>query len=294
MWDEGKDEYEAILGHKGTITKVAVASDGCFAGSASKDGTVRLWSLSSYKCVEVFEVTPDWDFDFCISQDMKFIITGSEKAEVWEMKLQNNTWKKQQFKPSYTFNCNTSVDVVAIDAGANRVAACNTSGGVYAFNIQTKQTTKKLQPGLTKPRVGLGYMVAFAEDGQNVVGSNGLRITVWTVNAGSWGYTSLHTLNLDFCARSIQLTGHGETLRCYVCGNSDDMETKNRGKAVVVGSSSTGWPIVPDALMHKHTFEGHQGGVRCVIVGEDGKTVVSGSDDMTVRKFVLARTGGDV
>jgi WD40 repeat protein/serine/threonine protein kinase len=78
----GKQIFE---GHTDEVTAVAWGPEGRSALSGSKDGTMRLWDLSSGKCVHTFgnHTSTSWVTSVALSPDGRFALAGTKDKEVW-------------------------------------------------------------------------------------------------------------------------------------------------------------------------------------------------------------------
>ncbi len=66
-----------LEGHEGTVTSVALTTDGRFAISGSKDYTLRLWTLTMGKCVRIFKGHKRGVACVALSPNRHFAVSGS-------------------------------------------------------------------------------------------------------------------------------------------------------------------------------------------------------------------------
>jgi WD40 repeat protein len=90
LWDIEQGACLQILtGHSDEVNKMASSSQGDLLVSGSDDKTVRLWDMTSYQCLAVFQgfrskvVCIEW----VETSDTKYVVTGSGDGtiEMWEV-----------------------------------------------------------------------------------------------------------------------------------------------------------------------------------------------------------------
>jgi serine/threonine protein kinase len=74
-------------GHTDTVSSVRISPDGCWGLSGSEDNTLRLWELTTGKCVRTFEGHTNIVNSVSISPDGRWALSGSEDKtlRLWEL-----------------------------------------------------------------------------------------------------------------------------------------------------------------------------------------------------------------
>lgn len=64
VWDTQSKQLVAVLGgqegHRRGVTSIVLSPDGKLLGSTSQDMTAKVWSTTSWKCIETIEGSNDW------------------------------------------------------------------------------------------------------------------------------------------------------------------------------------------------------------------------------------------
>jgi WD40 repeat protein len=73
-------------GHTKSVDSVAISPDGRFALSGSEDKTLRLWELSTGRCIRIMEGHTNDVNSVAISPDGRFALSGSgdNTIRLWE------------------------------------------------------------------------------------------------------------------------------------------------------------------------------------------------------------------
>ena len=86
LWDSAtRKEIATLEGHTSYVWGLAWSPDGSTLGSASQDGTVRLWDTSSFKNSVILHT--GWAYCVAWSPDGKYLVVGTEsgKSQIWDI-----------------------------------------------------------------------------------------------------------------------------------------------------------------------------------------------------------------
>jgi WD40 repeat protein/serine/threonine protein kinase len=88
LWevDTGKC-LRTFAGHKDEVNSVSLSADGRFAVSGSRDKTLKLWEVDTGKCLRTFAGHKEQVNSVCLSSDGKSILSGSDDntLKLWEV-----------------------------------------------------------------------------------------------------------------------------------------------------------------------------------------------------------------
>ncbi len=97
-------QYPRIFkGHKHMVESVSFSPDGYFALSGSFDETLRLWEVSSARCIRTFEGHMDYVLSVSFSPDGQFALSGSRCNDTKALRL----WEVASGKCLRTFEGHT-------------------------------------------------------------------------------------------------------------------------------------------------------------------------------------------
>jgi WD40 repeat protein len=252
------------LSHEAGVVAIAFSPDGKTVVSGSFDGTLRRWDAQTgiAKGKPLTGHSEAVTF-FAFSPDGKTIVSGS-----WDKTVR--LWDAQTgvAKGKPLIGHQGSVNSVAFSPDGKTIVSGSFDKTLRRWDAQTGVTKGKPLTGHTKPVSS----VAFSPDGKTIVSSSGDKtLRRWDAQTG--------------VAKGKPLTGHSEAVTSFAF--SPD------GKTIVSGSwddtlrlwdaqtgVAKGKPLTaPQDTVISVTFRP----VNSVAFSPDGKTIVSGSGDETVR-----------
>jgi small GTP-binding protein len=246
-----------LKGHEMPVWGVTVTPGGKRAVSASADGTLKVWDLSSGKNTATFKGHKGRVNSVAVTPDGKRAVSASADGtlKVWELQTKEcrATWEGHT----------GSVNSVIVTPDGNRVISGSDDKTLKVWNL-TSGTCLATMVGHTNS-VGYWAVAVFPDGKRAVSGSYDNTLKVWDIVTGS-------------CLSTLE--GHTGTIHGVAI--SPD------GKMIVSGSSDRTlkvWELQTKEC--RATWEGHTGSVNSVAVTSDGNRVISGSDDKTLKVWDL-------
>jgi WD40 repeat protein len=300
-------ELAVLREHKAWVRGVAVSGDGRFAASAGDDQTAIIWDLSSARPVRVLTGHGAAVMSVIFSPDGTRALTGSwdATARLWDLASAKEV---RRFTGPFK-----AVKSVAFSPDSNYVALSADDKQLHVFQVQTGKLMISL-PGHTDTI----QSVAFSPEGRRLVsGGDDSTVRVWDLDAGK----EVVCLRGHGDSDSVTCVAFAPNGRWALSGSSDnsariwDVHTGKelrhfkghtnwvnavafspRALQVLTGS---GGEIVGEKFSHgsdttvrlwdlqseKELFRyaGHEASVTCVAFAPDGKRIISGGLDNTVR-----------
>jgi WD40 repeat protein len=321
-WDLSKSLEEAQQSGKQTLTEpervlkkhtnvascVAYSPDGKYIVSTDFDGNYFLWDAKKGKIKKKFPVMMAAG-DIAFSDDSKHVVlTNGYKAEVYTVPKGKKTKTFEKHASPVETNA-FSNSVTAIAFHGNDLVA--TAGGIdydiYIWDVKTGDVKTHISGKRKKVEA-----VAFGEDLHVAFGNTSGGIHKAGPLERSFDFAEM-TLNQktpdenDF--RRTQTEYEGKTLE-YTPGHKDPENwytLKVKGGGTIKNERKHGWvrayTFTPNGdvvvgsshalRLHRsdgefiRDFVGHTGELRAVSISQDGKILVSASDDQTIRLWNL-------
>jgi WD40 repeat protein len=243
-----------MKGHAGPVAGVCLTPEGTHAVSASGDGTLRVWELSSGRVIRVLEGHRGPVHCVAITGSGRQVISGAEDraVDVWDVESgQCERILRGHYGPVYG---------VAVDPGGERVFSVSEDGRVCCAGANSKQIqlfklgSLQLRPVVLSPD---GALLLFASED-------------WTAVV----------LDLGSGQTLTTLRGHEGAVRALAF--SPD------GRRVVSGAEDATLRVWDRASGETlRILQGHQGAVNAVAVTPDGRRVLSGGRDRSLRIWDL-------
>jgi WD40 repeat protein/serine/threonine protein kinase len=300
VWDfKTANCLKTLTGHQGGVIALALSPEGRFVLSGSKDKTVRLWDLTTTKCLRIFTGHEDSVTSVKLIPGGRFIISGSNDYTVrlWDV----NTAKCMKTLIGHKGRVTA---VVALPNPRFMVSGSE-DRTVRLWNLET---TRCLRTFMGHKR---GVMsVAMTSDGQFIVSaSDDGTLRMWNLELEAQRYDAA----IQVCRQRSQgeLESSAQRFRKqmeWAKAAWQNQKAATAYKYLMYAREVPGYERATEALalnaalsrvlprksLHGKwliwTYEGHLGGVTAVAVTPDGRVVVSGSVDTTLRLWDLAST----
>ena len=243
------------------ISNLTLSDDGRRIATASYVSGLTTWDAVSGKKLHTLDETAQHTRCLAFSPDGKYLITGlSEKGAV--------LWDAANGTKLQTLQTEKEVNSAAFSPDGRYLL---TNGGERAAGLWDTSTGEKLQE-LVPGEWSWVNQVAFAPDGKQVATAGSHQIVIW--NTADWQKTQ--TLRVEREPGHLAFGPDGDTIitaEAY------------RSGTVTMWSVSTGKKL--------QTYRGHTGGILSVTFRANGRLLVTGSQDGTVRLWEAA-TGNEL
>jgi serine/threonine protein kinase len=276
LWSlaDGK-ELKSLTGHTGAVTAIALSADGKLAVSGGRDRSVRIWELPAGKerfCIHSKRHEADIS-GVAVSPDGQIAL--SVDLNSWYMFWNTDSGKEAGGEGGGTRGAIYGVTFASIEPNIFGYACAD--GIAYIDRIRSKP----------RPRVrlrghdGKVLCLAISADGQRVLtGGVDRTLRLWDAETGKQLFCSP---KLDSPVWSVAFSSDG--LRA-ITGSGSYLEKEGErvlknGQPVPVDCTVRLWDL--NKLRELHSFTGYAGPVWGVALAPDGRQVLSGSDDGTLR-----------
>jgi WD40 repeat protein len=307
LWGRGQQQRHDLFGHAGLVTSVAATADGKTIASGSLDGTVKLWDGASGQILATLLGHKGPVHGVAFSPDGKMLVSaGADKTvQLWNV-APGKEYEVMQ-KPAKTLEGHTeAVLAVAFSSDNRTIASGSADKTVILWNVTAGEKQE-----LPKEHKGAVQAVAFSPDGKTLASAGSDRLVIlWKVADASKQFVlDGHTgpvFAVAFSPSGTVLASGGEDKKDNVeiglvrfwdpaKGKpvGEPVIQHSRGifalsfmddKALVTGGKDNllrFWD--PTSSKQLGALPGHLGWVRSLALSANGKTIVSGSFDRTVK-----------
>ncbi len=253
---EAEVPMRMLQGHSGSVMSVAFSADGKTLASASRDGTVKLWDVSTAKVRRTLTGHDADVYSVAFSPDGTVLASGSgdKTVRLWDVRT-------GALRGTLTGHEDV-VRWVAFSGDGKLLASGSEDKTLRLWDAATGKLVRTLPGHALKS-------LAFSPDGQTLVsGGRDRTVQLWDVARGK---------------RRALLRGHSGCIE----GVAFSADGKTAASSSEDGTVRL-WDVEKASL--RQTLRGHGREVDSVAFSPDGKTLASGSKDKSVRLWD-ARTG---
>jgi WD40 repeat protein len=272
VWDVTSGQEMLMLkGHEGGVTSVAFSPDGSRIVSGSWDKTLKVWDAAGGKEMFTLKGHTAGVMSVAFSSDGERIVSGS-----WDKTLK--VWDATSGQELSTLNGHTnSVLCVAFRADGKRIVSGCADGSLTVWDTTTGHGVITLDSHTSAVK-----SVVFSPDGNQIVSGSvcgifdsgkglGRTLKIWDATTGE------EILALDGHANGASCVAFNPDGKRIVSGSRHGIsEMTNRfDYALKVWDATSGQELL--------TLKGHADGVSCVAFSPNGKHIVSGGPDGTIK-----------
>jgi WD40 repeat protein/tRNA A-37 threonylcarbamoyl transferase component Bud32 len=289
-----------LKAHTGSVSSVAISSDGKHIVSGSWDRTIKVHDAASGKVLRTLTGHTGEVHIVAISPDGSRIVSGSDDETV-------KVWNAQTGKVLLTLKAHTgTVWCVAFSPDGKRILSGGQDRTVKIHDAFTGKLLRSL-----RGHTHVVSDVAISPDGKRIVsGSPDKTVKVYDAATGR------NLLTLAGHTSHVQCVAVSPDAKRILSGGQDQMVKVHdaiTGKEVlsIAGYPGSVWSVtvspdgrrivssggstvkVHDAQTGREllSLEGHRGNVSSVAVSPDGRYIVSGSEDQTVKVWDISTSG---
>lgn len=295
---ENNWEILRLIGHKDFVISVAISADNRYALSGSRDKTLKLWDISTGKCLHTFEGHTGWVNSVDISADGRYALSGSydKTLKLWDTSTGEclGTFKGHE----------ASVESVALCEDMRYALSGSRDETLKLWDISTGKCLRTF-----KGHEGdLPSATTLSIDGRYVLfRSHNRTLKLWDIFTGEclrtfdghadWVYSIALREDVRYALsgsrdKTLKLwdVSTGKCLRTFEghTGWVHSIALSADGRYVLSGSEEGMlklWDIITGECLR--TFEGHTETVESVAISADGRYALSGSQDFTIRIWEL-------
>ena len=250
LWDLQNDRVTTFSGHANPVNALTFSPNGRWLVSGSDDYTCKVWDVSQRIEIRSLQHISDWTRSqikaVAFSPDGRHLATAGVHVKLWD----TLGWSEIT-----TLRHDEWLWAVAFSSDGTLLATGDNRGQINVWDLQNQHAVTQLHVGSNSV-----YTVQFSPNDQILAGAGYEgKVKLWTVpNWKSYGtLTSNSTISdISFSPDNSMLTGTG-------------YESVNL------------WKV--DSGEKSATLTGHRGWVKAVVFSPDGRTVMSGGEDDTLR-----------
>jgi serine/threonine protein kinase len=255
-----KRDPNAFTGHESTVRNIVVSPDGKYLLSGGEDRTVRLWEMETGRPIRSFAMP-----EATIIRSVSFTPDGTKVLAVGDGKT-GFAWETESGKTLEPFAIGTKGPATSIDVSLDGEHFAVTSAeGITGFLV-SKENGWRAVPNRPYKSIGITRVASIDEGTLFALGYNNGSIRIADVQGP--------TPNLKPTIRSIH---KGAILALAIAREREILVSAGTDGKVYLTSLRNG------VKRPSQRLDGHTSRVTCLAVAPDGRQLVSGSADKTIR-----------
>jgi WD40 repeat protein/serine/threonine protein kinase len=279
---QGSWDGPLLSEHSEAVTSVCLSADGGLALSGSADRTLKLWQPSEGRCLHTLEGDMGGVAAAALTPNGRLALSASTDAilKLWD--LHNGACLR---------SCRADLDVLtsaALSADGRLAVSASVDGTVHLWDVSAGRLLRVLT-GHTGPV----HSIALRADGRFALSGSALFLIrndgerLFTSGQLKWWDTATGRCLPLFedqsdAVTAVHLSADG---RFALTGVGQAVLQRDNGRFVQSGAIHL-WELATNRLLR--TFEGHLGAVTSVCLSFDGRHVLSGSTDATLKLWDAA------
>lgn len=263
LWGQCHAEIRSFVGHTDEIFSVDFSPDGKTLATASKDGTARIWDVSTGKMQHLLEDHTTEVTCVRFSPDGKRLATGSEDCQIL-------VWDPQSGELLFTLSGHENhVLTIAFSQDGRQLASGGRDDCVRLWNLDTKETIRVL----TEPSRHV-RCIRYAPDGRLLVACDeGGAIHCW--NTDDW--TALPPF--EKVEGSLFAVEFHEDSRRLVAAGRD--------------SIIYAWDLTGEAPLGQYGGKNHESWIRDIGIAPNGTMLATANQNGILRLWDIEKRGID-
>nr|WP_290223891.1 NB-ARC domain-containing protein [Trichocoleus desertorum] len=268
IWDiQTGDCLRVLEGHAACVWAVSADASGQTLASAGEDQTIKLWAIATGECFQSFPAHSHWIKAVALSPDGQTIVSGSFDNTV-------KLWNASTGECLRTLQGHIgTVAAVAFSPNGEMVASGSYDQTVKLWNVPTGECLTTLHKHTNRV-----WSVAFHPEGHLLAsGGDDHTARIWDISTGQCAKTiqghsnSIYAIALSPDQQWLASGHEDQTLRLWNLNAAD-----GEPPALAISGNSLANP--PTKI-----FRGHTNRIFGVAFTPDGKTLVTGSLDRTLK-----------
>ncbi len=269
VWDINTKEFiNQFSTNSGVVLSVISTHDNQIIACSIKDKIVTVWNSNNSECIEIQSQSYNISL-IDISNDGRFLATGSgEKIiKVWNI----NTGLYLQSLSGHL----SEINAITFSSNNKILATASVDRTIKLWDVTTGKCLKTLQG-----RADFVHSVIFSSDNRTIFSGSQHTINFWDVDSHECIFTLFE--GKDWLS-SLIISPDQKTLACANIGNENNVvriwqiDSLNRNYLDKYINKT-----ISNQIPHK-ILKGHHDSIWSIAFNPDGKKIVSGSSDRTVK-----------
>jgi WD40 repeat protein/uncharacterized caspase-like protein len=297
LWEAATGQVRQVLrGHVSQISSLILADKGRTLASHDYFDAVKIWDLSSGKDLRRLPHDEDQSGGLlALGADRKIVVDADQHGLI-------TLYDSESVKPLRTLKGHwLSINAVAFTPDGQTLASTGSDGTVKLWDLAAGRELQSIV--LPKGDGYNGLALAFSADGKYLAcGSNATDVKVWEVSTGKELYTKKIADNgfiraVAFAPDGNLLVTNTGTARLTILNGINGAELRTIGEKLAgpftLSADRKGvWVANADGTItllnladgaRLRTLKGHSAAATSLVLSQDGKLLISGSTDSTIK-----------